>query len=194
VDLVIRGPAQAALSSCVICLALGGTAYAIDAGSSVGVDAGADVSSSADAGPSTSAPDAGSAEILERPRAAHLPTLLSDLPAPTPPDAGPSPTPGEPPSSEQISRAITGLKPKISQCAEEEHRRKPSWAGTKATAGFSINPDGTVSNARMGNSTIDKSPLGKCLREALTTLSFQHFDGEAFTVEVPLVLNPKLSR
>lgn len=139
---------------------------------------------------------------LRTPRPAQLPDLgmevHHDIPDAGPPvDAGVSllPDGGLPPrpapDQAAILKAIGDHQAGITSCVEAEHRKHPSWLATKVTAGFTITPQGKVTHAQLGDRRLNSGALGKCVRAALEKLSFQAFDGDPVSVEIPLVLRDR---
>lgn len=73
-------------------------------------------------------------------------------------------------------------------CNETELRRNPSFKGGRINITFTIGPSGTVTRATIDRPEIDKSTLGECLKDKAKRVVFPSFEGEAFDVEIPLVL------
>ncbi|MFN7133609.1 MAG: AgmX/PglI C-terminal domain-containing protein, partial [Myxococcales bacterium] len=73
-------------------------------------------------------------------------------------------------------------------CNENEIRRNPAFKGGKVSITFTIGPSGTVTRAAVDRADIDKSTLGECLKDKAKRVVFPSFQGDAFDVEIPLVL------
>ncbi len=73
-------------------------------------------------------------------------------------------------------------------CNETEIRRNPSFKGGKINITFTIGPSGTVTKTAIDKQDIDKSSLGDCLKDKAKRVVFPSFEGDAFDVEIPLVL------
>lgn len=61
-------------------------------------------------------------------------------------------------------------------------------SGLKVDLFITINPTGAVTRPTIANSDLERSALGGCLKAAGAALVFPPFEGEAFQVRVPLVL------
>jgi hypothetical protein len=142
------------------------------------------------------------ADDLPVPKPAQLPDLGMEVHRDVPdagavPDAGPALLPDggvppvPPPDQAAILKAVEAQSPAITACVEEEHRRHPAWLATRVSAGFTLTPPGKVTEVRLGDAKLNKSPLGKCLLAALGAMAFPAFEGEAMTVEIPLVLRDR---
>ena len=127
----------------------------------------------------------------------------SAAPAPLPPAEGgerkaeeqpAGPAPREPPgaaaalSPEQLSRKVDESKPALQGCVDEALKRDPSLRVGKILISTTIAPSGAVTSARIDQKAVDQSPLGTCLKTATRRLQFPPFSGEAFAVDIPIVV------
>ena len=100
----------------------------------------------------------------------------------------------------QAVDGAAGLEPKVVSevvsknlkafqiCTENELRRNPSFAGGKIKITLTIGSSGVVTSAGIDKADIDRSDLGGCLKQKAKRIVFPSFEGEAFDVEIPLVL------
>lgn len=119
----------------------------------------------------------------EAPRPARLPrpAALADEPLLTREE-------GAPPTPHELERLLGAQGQRLAACADAEHGRRPEWLGTTLTAEATLSPDGRISQARVGDLKLERSPLGSCVRNVLEAVAFPPFSGEALTIEIPVVL------
>ena len=123
-------------------------------------------------------------------------------PAAAPPEGGErkteekpaAPAPQEPPgaapalSQEQLLRKVDESKPALQGCVDEALKRDPSLRVGKILISTTIAPSGAVTSARIDQKAVEQSPLGACLKTATRKLQFPPFTGEAFAVDIPIVV------
>jgi len=73
-------------------------------------------------------------------------------------------------------------------CVDEALKRDPSLQVGKILISTTIAPSGAVASARIDQKAVDQSPLGTCLKNATRKLQFPPFAGEAFAVDIPVVV------
>lgn len=109
-------------------------------------------------------------------------------------DDKPHPDPkSEPPLStgltaDQVRRKLDENKGALQGCIDEALRRDPNLRVGKIHISTTIAPTGAVTQAKIDKGTVDQSPLGACLRRATKKIAFPTFSGEAFDVDIPIVV------
>jgi predicted Zn finger-like uncharacterized protein len=91
-------------------------------------------------------------------------------------------------SAEQLLRKVDESKPALQGCVDEALKRDPSLHVGKILISTTIAPSGAVTSARIDQKAVDQSPLGVCLKTATRKLQFPPFSGEAFAVDIPIVV------
>jgi len=92
------------------------------------------------------------------------------------------------PTPEQLLRKVDESKPALQGCVDEALKRDPSLQVGKILISTTIAPSGAVTSARIDQKAVDQSPLGTCLKNATRKLQFPPFAGEAFAVDIPVVV------
>jgi hypothetical protein len=96
---------------------------------------------------------------------------------------------GTPGLDEKVIAETVGKNLKAFQiCTETELRRNPSFKGGKIKLTLTIGSSGIVTHSGIDKPAIERSDLGTCLKEKAKKIVFPKFQGDAFDVEVPLVL------
>jgi hypothetical protein len=141
--------------------------------------------------------------LYGRKDAAPEPAPQGAAPAAAPPSEGgerktegkpAAPAPQEPPgaapalSQEQLLRKVDESKPALQGCVDEALKRDPSLRVGKILISTTIAPSGAVTSARIDQKAVDQSPLGACLKTETRKLQFPPFTGEAFAVDIPIVV------
>ena len=108
------------------------------------------------------------------------------------PPAKPEPK-SEPPAStgltaDQVRKKLDENKGALQGCIDEALRRDPNLRVGKIHIATTIAPTGAVTQARVDKSSVDQSPLGACLRRATKKIAFPSFRGDAFDVDIPIVV------
>ena len=98
--------------------------------------------------------------------------------------AGPAPAL----SPEELKRKVDETRPALQGCVDEAVKRDPSLRSAKILISTTIAPSGAVTSARIDQKTVDQSPLGACLKSAARKMQFPAFTGEAFAVDIPIVV------
>jgi hypothetical protein len=91
-------------------------------------------------------------------------------------------------SADQVRKKLDENKPALQGCIDEALRRDPNLRVGKIHIATSIAPSGQVTQARIDKGTVEQSPLGACLRRATRKISFPAFSGDAFDVDIPIVV------
>lgn len=114
---------------------------------------------------------------------------------PTPPDAKPPEAPpAKPPeaqtglTADQVRKKLDENKGALQGCIDEALRRDPNLRVGKIHIATTIAPSGQVTSAKIDKATVDQSPLGACLRRATRRINFPQFAGDAFDVDIPIVV------
>jgi hypothetical protein len=76
----------------------------------------------------------------------------------------------------------------LQSCIEEAVRKDPNLRVGKIKIATTIAPSGTVTAAKIDKPTVDQSPLGACLKRATKRIVFPAFSGDAFEVEIPILV------
>jgi hypothetical protein len=135
---------------------------------------------------------------LQNSEQGKAPQQPAGRPAPAKPDPPPQKTaakPKEPPeplatglTADQVRKKLDENKPALQGCIDEALRRDPNLRVGKIHIGTTIAPSGQVTQARIDKGTVEQSPLGACLRRATRKISFPAFAGDAFDVDIPIVV------
>ena len=91
-------------------------------------------------------------------------------------------------TADQVRRKLDENKSALQGCIDEALRRDPNLRVGKIHIATTIAPTGTVTQAKIDKGTVDQSPLGACLRRATRKIAFPSFRGEAFDVDIPIVV------
>jgi predicted Zn finger-like uncharacterized protein len=91
-------------------------------------------------------------------------------------------------TAEQVSRKLDENKSSLQGCVDDALRRDPQLKLGKIHVATTIAPTGEVTAARIDQPGVDESALGACLRTATTKIVFPRFDGAAFDVDIPIVV------
>lgn len=114
---------------------------------------------------------------------------------PAKPDATPeAKTPPKPEAAQtgltadQVRKKLDENKSALQGCIDEALRRDPNLRVGKIHIATTIAPSGQVTTAKIDKNTVDQSPLGACLRRATKRIAFPSFAGDAFDVDIPIVV------
>jgi predicted Zn finger-like uncharacterized protein len=118
--------------------------------------------------------DPGAREVAEEKNAAPAPHEAT----------GPAPAL----SPEDLKRKVDENRPALQGCVDEAVKRDPSLRAAKILISTTIAPSGAVTSARIEQKSVDQSPLGTCLKSAARKMQFPAFTGEAFAVDIPIVV------
>ena len=91
-------------------------------------------------------------------------------------------------TAENVRKKLDEHKGALQGCIDEALRRDPNLRVGKIHISTTIAPSGTVTAARVDKRTVDESPLGGCLKRATRRIVFPAFAGEAFDVDIPIVV------
>jgi hypothetical protein len=136
--------------------------------------------------PAQAVPDAGASA----PRAPPPATQQQAAPE-KPPDAPPAAAPVAPAAgltAEQVRWKLDDNKGALQSCIDEALHRDPNLRVGKIHIATTIAPNGQVTAAKIDKKTVDESPLGACLKRATKKIAFPSFGGDAFDVDIPIVV------
>ncbi len=91
-------------------------------------------------------------------------------------------------TADQVRRKLDENKAALQGCIDEALRRDPNLRVGKIHIATTIAPSGQVTAAKIDKGTVDQSPLGACLRRATRKIAFPAFAGDAFDVDIPIVV------
>jgi predicted Zn finger-like uncharacterized protein len=92
------------------------------------------------------------------------------------------------PSPDDLKRKVDESKPVLQGCVDEALKRDPSLHVGKILISATIAPSGAVTSARIDQKAVDQSALGACLKSAARKLQFAPFTGDAFAMDIPIVV------
>jgi len=92
-------------------------------------------------------------------------------------------------TAEAVRKKLDENKGALQSCIDDALHRDPNLRVGKILIATTIAPSGVVTAAKIDKRTVDESPLGSCLKKATRRIVFPSFTGEAFEVEIPIVVN-----
>jgi predicted Zn finger-like uncharacterized protein len=111
---------------------------------------------------------------------------------PEKPAAKPAEKPPEPApiglTADQVRKKLDENKASLQTCIDEALRRDPNLRVGKIHIATNIAPSGQVTSAKIDKNTVEQSALGACLRKATKKIAFPPFGGDAFDVDIPIVV------
>lgn len=120
------------------------------------------------------------------------PEPAAEKPAPPPAETKPiEKTPEKPTTgltADQVRKKLDENKAALQGCIDEALRRDPNLRVGKIHIATTIAPSGQVTSARIDKSNVEQSRLGACLRQVTRKISFPSFPGDAFDVDIPIVV------
>jgi len=127
--------------------------------------------------------------VLAKPESVPAPPEAGRPAPPTkPPPARPAPVETTGLTADQVRRKLDENKGALQACIDEALRRDPNLRVGKIHIATTIASSGQVTQAKIDKNTVDQSPLGACLRRATRRIAFPTFAGEAFDVDIPIVV------
>ena len=91
-------------------------------------------------------------------------------------------------TAEDVRKKLDQSKGALQGCIDEALRREPNLRVGKIHIATTIAPSGSVTATRIDKQTVDQSLLGACLKRATKRIVFPAFQGEAFEVDIPIVV------
>ena len=89
---------------------------------------------------------------------------------------------------EQIAKVVKQNYGAIEGCVVEA-AKVGNVPGGKQHLILTVQPKGLVSNTRFKNGVTNASPVGECIRKRAKKWKFPPFAGDAFDIEIPMVLS-----
>lgn len=90
---------------------------------------------------------------------------------------------------EVISKVVGDNQKAFSACVQNELRRNPAFKGEKIILTLTIGSSGMVTHAAIDKPEVDKAVVGNCIKMSARRFVFPSFEGDAFSVEFPLLLS-----
>jgi hypothetical protein len=131
-------------------------------------------------------PDASVAEAEPSPPDAQVAAAPTPAPAPAPVETVAVPAAGLTP--EQVRTKLDENKDALQGCIDEALKREPNLRVGRIHIATTIAPSGQVTAARIDKRSVDDAPLGACLKKATRKMVFPSFGGQAFDVDIPIVV------
>jgi hypothetical protein len=121
------------------------------------------------------------------------------VPPPPPPPQVPPPEPAAPQiepaavpaaglTAEQVRKQLDDNKGALQGCIDDALRRDPTLRVGRIHLSTTIAPSGHVTATKIDKRTVDEGPLGACLKRATRRIAFPSFRGQAFDVDIPIVV------
>ncbi len=91
-------------------------------------------------------------------------------------------------SADDIKKKLGENKGALQSCIDDALRKEPNLRVGKIHIATTIAPSGAVTSAKIDKRNVDDSPLGGCLKRATRRIVFPSFAGEAFEVDIPILV------
>ncbi|MFN2546994.1 MAG: GYF domain-containing protein [Myxococcales bacterium] len=91
-------------------------------------------------------------------------------------------------TADQVRKKLDENKAALQGCIDEALRRDPNLRVGKIHIATTIAPNGQVTSARIDKPSVEQSRLGACLRGTTRKIAFPSFLGDAFDVDIPIVV------
>lgn len=88
----------------------------------------------------------------------------------------------------QVRRKLDESRGALQGCVDDALRREPNLRVGRIHIATTIAPSGQVTSARIDKRSVDESALGACLKRAARRIAFPQFAGDAFDVDIPIVV------
>lgn len=92
---------------------------------------------------------------------------------------------------EQIFKVVRDNSDSIKNCMETAAKQGSTVSGKQYLV-VTISPRGTVPIAKFKNAVVSASPVGECITKRAKKWKFPSFAGQAFDVEIPLILSTSM--
>jgi predicted Zn finger-like uncharacterized protein len=102
--------------------------------------------------------------------------------------AADAPGHGTVPSPDVLKKKVDESMPALQGCVDEALQRDPALRVGKIFILTTVAPTGEVTSTRIDRKNIDQSLLGACLKSAARNIHFPSFNGEAFPLDIPVVV------
>lgn len=110
----------------------------------------------------------------------------AEAPPPESPPREAKPAAGLTPA--QVRRKLDESRGALQVCIDDALRREPNLRVGRIHIATTIAPSGQVTSARIDKRAVDESALGACLKRATRRIAFPQFGGDAFAVDIPIVV------
>jgi predicted Zn finger-like uncharacterized protein len=97
-------------------------------------------------------------------------------------------THGTVPSPDLLKKKVDESMPALQGCVDEAVQREPALRVGKILILTTVAPSGEVTSTRIDKKNVDQSALGACLKAAARNIHFPSFTGEAFPLDIPVVV------
>ena len=91
-------------------------------------------------------------------------------------------------TAEDVRKKLDQSKGALQACIDEALRLQPNLRVGKIHIATTIAASGSVTATKIDKQTVDQSPLGSCLKRATRRIVFPAFQGDAFEVDIPIVV------
>ena len=92
------------------------------------------------------------------------------------------------PSPEVLKKKVDESMPALQGCVDQALQREPALRVGKILILTTVAPSGEVTSTRIDKKNVDQSQLGACLKSAAKNIHFPSFSGEAFPLDIPIVV------
>ena len=92
------------------------------------------------------------------------------------------------PSPDVLKKKVEESMPALQGCVDEAMQREPRLRVGKILILTVVAPSGEVTSTRIDKKNVDQSELGACLKSAARNIHFPSFTGEAFPLDIPVVV------
>jgi predicted Zn finger-like uncharacterized protein len=123
---------------------------------------------------------------------AQPPPVTEQRPEQTPPprtvpETSRGPTTGL--SAETVKARLDQNKGSLQKCVDDAVKYSPNLKVGRIHIATTIAPTGQVTSAKIDKKVVDDSALGTCLKIATRRIVFPPFTGDAFIVDIPILVN-----
>ena len=91
-------------------------------------------------------------------------------------------------TAEDIKKKLGENRGALQGCIDEALRKDPDMKVGKIRIATTIAPSGQVTSTQIDKQAVDESPLGMCLKRATKRIVFPSFNGDAFEVDIPILV------
>lgn len=95
---------------------------------------------------------------------------------------------GTVPSPDVLKKKVDESMPALQGCVDQALQRDPALRVGKILILTTVAPSGEVTSTRIDRKNVDQSQLGACLKSAARNIHFPSFNGEAFPLDIPVVV------
>lgn len=90
--------------------------------------------------------------------------------------------------TDQVRKKLDDNKPALQSCVDDALKRDPKLRAGKIHVVATIAPTGQVTSVKIDKRAVDEAPLGACLKRTTRKIAFPSFNGDAFDVDIPMVV------